>query len=97
MVLFFVFARISLTTINHGIINYDSYLVAGGSKKSLNKRNNVLEFWLDDLWRGCGLGCTCCILSSFWFYFSMSMLFSFLLSRGFLFLQFAAKAQTFFH
>ena len=38
----------------------------------------------------------CCFLSSFWFYFSMSMLFSFLLSRGFLFLQFAAKAQTFF-
>jgi len=23
----------------------------------LNKRNNVIEFWLDDLWRGCGLGC----------------------------------------
>jgi len=23
----------------------------------LNKRNNLIEFWLDDLWRGCGLGC----------------------------------------
>jgi len=31
----------------------------------LNKRNNVLEFWLDDLWRGCGLGCTCCFLLFF--------------------------------